>query len=153
MKRNGILAAAGLLPLVAGYLVNGAMLSVPSIPGGSWCLLGGVLLILWGRLAYGLADPGRCALLQALLLSAVGLGMLALVLYQELARGAYWSNLVGIGSQLYFLPFLSLASLLFGGLIQLVDPVIRVWPFYLLIWVVLFLTAFLGCRVKGRANG
>ena len=88
MKRNGILAAAGLLPLVAGYLVNGAMPSVPSIPGGIWCLLGGVLLILWGCLAYGLADPGRSALLQTFLLSAVGLGMLALVLYQELARGA-----------------------------------------------------------------
>ena len=138
MKHTGKLLAAGLLPLLVGYLLNVLLLylSLP-IPR----LLGLALLGLWGVLAYRLADPGRRCFPQALALCAFGLGMLALVLWQELALGEYWQSPLGFASQMYFLPALSAASAVMAPFLKVVTP----WPLYIGEWALLLAAACGGC--------
>ncbi len=47
--------------------------------------------------------------LATILANTVGFIVLVLVLYQEIFMGQYWANQIGIASQFYFLPLLSIA--------------------------------------------
>ena len=144
MKHTGTLLAAGMLPLLAGYGLNFLLLRLPlPVPLG---LMGAALLVLWGILAYRLADPGRRCLPQALALCAVGLLMLALTGWQELALGAYWPNPLGFASQMYFLPALSVSAAVMSPFLK----VITTWPLYAGEWVLLAAVSSCGCALKHR---
>ena len=144
MKHTGTLLAAGMLPLPVGYGLNFLLLRLP-LPMPLWPL-GAALLVLWGVLAYRLADPGRHSFRQALALCAVGLLMLALVLWQELALGEYWQNPLGFASQMYFLPALTVSAAVMAPFL----PVITTWPLYIGEWVLLLAAACTGCALKRR---
>lgn len=146
MKHTGKLLTAGVLPLLVGYLLNFLLLRLPfPLP---LMLSGLVLLGLWGVLAYRLSDPGRRCFPQGLALCAFGLGMLALVLWQELALGEYWLNPVGFASQMYFLPALSAASAVMAPFLKVVTP----WPLYIGEWALLLAVSCGGCALKRRRN-
>ena len=91
---------------------------------------------------FEVSDPGRDPVMQAFLLSAFGLVMLALALYQELVAGQYWPGRVGFGTQMYFLPFLSLASSIVNRFFS------RIWPDYIVVWLGIFLAGWAGCLAK-----
>ena len=76
--------------------------------------------------------------------AAFGLLMLALTLYQELVMGSYWGNILGYGTQMFFLPWLSLAAFMAAPFTN----IIRIWPLYIIIWAGLFLTGCVGCIRK-----
>ncbi len=139
------LLGIGVLPLLAGLLFHFILCYLP-IGGFLLCFMNLVLLLLWGYGAYRAADAAKSPVIQALALSAFGLLMLALALWQELVLWQYWPNFIGFGTQLYFLPFLTLAS----TLVTPFSDVVRVWPMYILIWVWIFLISFIGCRLKRR---
>ena len=146
MKHTGKLLTAGVLPLLVGYLLNFLLLRLPfPLP---LMLSGLVLLGLWGVLAYRLSDPGRRCFPQGLALCAFGLGMLALVLWQELALGEYWLNPVGFASQMYFLPALSAASAVMAPFLKVVTP----WPLYIGEWLSLLAVSCTGCLLKRRRD-
>lgn len=135
---------AGMSPLLAGILFNYLLMYLPV-----WSLLmllEIVLIAAWVYLAFKVSKSGKNPFIQASLLSAFGLLMLALALFQELVMGRYWLNLIGIGPQLFFLPFVTLASLI---TVPFMD-VIRPWPAYIVIWAGLFLTGWMGCWIKRR---
>ena len=144
MKHTGTLLAAGALPLLAGYGLNFLLLRLP-LPAPLW-LMGATLLVLWGVLAYRLADSGRRSLPQGLALCAFGLWMLALVLWQELALGAYWQGPLGFASQMYFLPALSVSAAVMTPFLKVVTP----WPLYIGEWVLLLAAGCGGCALKRR---
>ena len=146
MKHTGKLLAAGVLPRFVGYLVNFLLLrlSFPAPPG----LLGVARLGLWGYWAYRLSDPGRGALRQGLALCAFGLGMLALVLWQELALGEYWRNPLGFASQMYFLPVLSVSAAVMGPFLKVITP----WTLYIGEWCLLLAVSCAACALKRRRN-
>ena len=140
---------AGLLPLAAGIVLNAAMLNLP-ISGMTLFLMGLVCTWLWGAAACRAASPGEGIALQAMTLSAPGLVMLALVLYQEIILGAYWPGLPGTVSQFFFLPLLSVVLTLTQPLVAMWMETIRLWPFYILTWLCLLAAAWFGCWVRSR---
>ena len=133
------LICVGMVPLILGFLLNGVMQTSP-ISGFIWLALSFLLLIAWGYLAFKVSNPAHNSMMQALLMCAFGLVMLLFVLYQELVMGAYWGNIIGVGTQMYFLPWVALASLVIHSL--------RLWPIYVAIWLGLFVTSCIGCLLK-----
>ena len=109
-------------------------------------------LLLWVLLARRVSAREGQPIVQALLLSAFGLLMLLLVLYQELVMGRYWLNLLGAAPQLYFLPLLSLGFTLSNVLIQPFLPTLEMWLVYLLAWLLLFAAGCAGCFWKARGK-
>ena len=139
----------GCLPLAAGAVLNTAVLNLP-ISGMTMFLIGLACIWLWGAAACWAASPGEGIALQALTLSAPGLVMLALVLYQEIILGAYWPGLPGTVSQFFFLPLLSVVLTLTQPLVAMWMETLRLWPFYILAWLCLLAAAWFGCWVRSR---
>lgn len=141
MAKTVRLICVGILPLLAGFLLNW-ILSVFPIHGFVAGMVSVLLLIGWGYLACKLSDPDRSLLVQSVLMCAFGLVMLLLVLYQEIVLKAYWGNTFGSATQMFFLPWLTLAS-------SVISPFVsRVWPMYVLIWFGLFAASCAGCSLK-----
>ena len=97
-----------------------------------------------------MSSPDRNPILQSLLLCAFGLVMLGLVLYQEVVMGQYWSNLFGFGTQMYFLPLLSIVSPVLSPVLMALMSVIHVWQLYIGVWLCMFLISAVGCVLKKR---
>lgn len=135
---------AGMLPLPVGILFHVLLMYLPL--GPLMLLVEFALVAVWFYLAFRMSKLGKRPVIQAFLLSAFGLLMLALALYQEFVLGRYWLNAIGFGSQMYFLPFVTLATLI----LNLFMDVVRPWPVYIVIWTGLFLTGWLGCLLKRR---
>lgn len=139
------LIGIGIVPLIVGFVLNWLMTILP-ITGFFMSLLSLLLLIIWGYAAFKISSPSGNFVLQAFLMCVFGLLMLILVLYQELAMGEYWGNLIGYGSQLFFAPWILPASTVIIPFMS----VIRIWPMYIAIWIALFISGCIGCFVKQR---
>ena len=138
--KNVIRIALGFLPLVVGSIENAYMTSHPdTLP--PLRLIGTVILIGWAVASYDLADVKPKPVWQALEFSALGLLALILVIVQEVFLGSYWLNFIGIASQLYFLPLISLPYIL---------PLPRIWMMDIRIWLVLFFISICASRMKVR---
>ena len=147
MAKTRKLFLAGVLPLAGGYLQK-FMMYLPL--GAFYQLVALALVVLWGYLAYRLSNLQKNPVVQSGMMCALGLLMLALVLYQELVLGHYWPNLIGTVTQVYFLPFLSAVSMVFLPVLSVLMPVIKMWPLYLCAWLCMFSACWIGCMVKGR---
>lgn len=147
MARTIKLVLLGFMPLVIGYALNYAMLSWP-LYGWKLNIISAALLLLWGLLAYCAAAPGKSPAVQALLLCAFGILMLLLVLCQELVSGQYWPGVVGLSTQMYFLPLMSLSSSLLASVFH--APAITVWLCCVIVWACMFAVSCLGCRLKQK---
>lgn len=143
MMKTIKLIGVGIIPLILGFLLNWLILTFPII-GSVYIFLGLLFLALWEYCSFKLADAQKNSILQAFIICAFGLLMLILVLYQELIAGAYWSNVIGLGTQMFFLPWLSLAAVVVRPFMN----VIRTWPMYLVIWAGLFVISWAGCFLK-----
>lgn len=143
MDRAIRLIVIGIMPLILGFVLNWLLMILP-ITGFFMLLLSLLFLIVWGYAAFKISSPSRNFILQAFLMCIFGLLMLILVLYQELAMGEYWGNLIGVGTQMFFLPWISLASTIIRPFMN----VTRVWPLEIAIWIVLFILGCIGCIVK-----
>ena len=151
MSKTAKLLLAGILPLALGFAYNYLIMLVP-LPGFILILLNLAFIVLWGYLAYALSSSDKNPVVQSALLCAFGLLMLAMVLYQELSMGQYWPNLIGSGTQMYFLPFLSAASTVFSPLASIVaaGSPIRIWPLYICVLLLMFIVSGIGCLMKRR---
>ena len=140
---------AGIMPLIVGYIMNYVIIYLP-FSGVIINVIEIGFFVLWGYLAYRLSDKEKNPGAQAFVMCTVGLVMLLLVLYQELIMGQYWFGYLGSATQFYFFPFLTLASTILNGIFSLLMSTIRIWPFYIMIWSGLFLTSYVGCRMKQK---
>ena len=147
MSKTGKLLLLGMTPLAVGCVQNVAALYLGAF-GLVMDIIGIVLLILWGYVAYRVSDPGKNPVMQSFLLCSFGLLMLVLALYRELIVGQYWFHIVGFAAQAYFLPLLSLISCIFIPVVQAFMPAVRPWPFYIVIWACMFAAGFAGCLRK-----
>ncbi len=149
LRKLSVLFAVGVLPLVVGVLLHFLVTFIP-ITGSLRILFDLTLLVLWGYLAYKFASSDVNFVLQAVVLSLFGLVVLALLLYQELVLGYYWPNIIGIGTQAFFLPWLSLSSAIvvpfFGS------ATITFVPIYAVAWCVMFASCCIGCGLKCRMH-
>ena len=150
MRSEFKLALVGIAPLAAGYLLNFIWTLADTISGIAILLMGVVFLALWGYAAYKLSSKEEKILPQVLSMCAIPALMLLLVLYQEIVREAYWGNIIGSLTQLYFLPWLTLASLFYLPIELLVD-VVRVWPGYIIVFILLSAVSFWGIYKKKKS--
>lgn len=137
------LIAVGISPLFLGFLMNWLVQTAPSLFAFP-TVLTVLLLLAWGYCSYKLTTPAKNFLLQAFAMCAFGLVMLILAVYQELRMGEYWQNLIGLGSQFFFLPWISLGA----KIISIFARDIKIWPMYIVSWVCLFLASGIGCYIK-----
>ena len=148
MKKTTQLGLAGILPLVVGKGLSLVML----LPITGWMLLpvSAVLYFLWYRLAHRLFDEHRNLFIQSFLMCAFGLFMLLLLLFQEFAVGHRWLNFLGVSSQLYFLPGLSITSFVLSPFLFRAAEAVRFLPLYLCEWIILFILCLIGGFMKRR---
>ncbi len=148
------LVAAGLLPLLLGFLYSQLMQIIPWFPVSGWTrvVLPLLLLAAWGLLAFALAEPRKNPFLQALLMCAVGVVML-LVYYCYFPLRNHnpipWIPFLNSCCQSYFLPWFSLAI----DIVQLFSHPLylsEIWPYFTAILVVLFVVSLIGCLAKHR---
>lgn len=139
------LLGVGILPLILGFLFNWLMRLLP-INRFVYILLGLLLLLIWGYCSFKLSDPAKNSILQAFFMCAFGLLMLILVLCQEVIFGAYWNNVIGLATQMFFLPWLSLATVVVSPFMN----VIKIWLMDIVIWISLFAASSAGCFLRQR---
>lgn len=149
MRKTIKLIFLGMIPLVVGYALNFAAPLLP-VSGLILSVIEVGLLFLWGWLAYRASSPEKNSVVQALLLCSFGLLLLVLALYQELVMGQYWKNFIGSVTQIYFVPFLTIAAAALTSLVRLFLPTDQVWPFYVAIWGCMFAVSYAGCFIKSR---
>lgn len=144
------LIAAGIVPLILGFLLHWMILALPNTAVVT-LPLSVVLLAAWGFAAFKLSDPAGSAALQAFLMCALGLVILLLLLYQELVVGAYWGGWIGLGTQLFFLPWLPLPAAAASFLASMIGPsAMPMWADYLAVWICLFAAGCIGCSARRR---
>ena len=135
MKNHFLALCAGLLPLGAGYALHTLMLALPST-AMPYRVIALVCLLLWALAGYWL-----CGSLPVGQMSAVSHGpaflVLALLFFQELILGHYWSNIWGLLTQLYYLPVLELAA----GITIWSQ---RLWPVYLTAFLLMYAAFYAG---------
>lgn len=148
MKYTVKLLAAGLLPWLAGELVNRTLLLIP-IPMLLWNI---VLLGLWGFLGYVLARPGRSVWVQAGLMHLFGVVMLVLYLVQQLVIGAWWPGILGGAPRLYFTPALQLGMYVVKPFIVLPEIITMnlFWPAYVVSFGILIAVCLAGAWIGKR---
>lgn len=144
------LIGLGIVPLILGFIWDRLILHGALFLAGA--VVGLVLLLLWGYAAYKLSDPAKNPVLQALLMCAFGLLMLLLVLYQELVRGAYWMNCIGMATQLFFLPMLGFGYWLLGPLDYIEGYIGAFWHEGIVIWLAMLIASWVGCFMRQRKN-
>lgn len=140
------MAAAGLLPLPAGYAVS-ALLSKNGAFPYAWAI-GLAFFLAWGLLARALANGWERPWAQAVRMNSFGFIVLCLLLFQELGAKAMLANSVGVATQNYFLPFMPLVSAVANPALGFLGATIRFSWIAALTWVAMFLVGLLGARIK-----
>ena len=105
------LVLIGAMPLGLGWLINWYMTIHPETFPPLF-IVGAALLLAWGvvswRVNRRMLNTGLVVLSQ----NAVGAVMLLLVGIQSL-QGAFWENLVGVMSQMFYMPMLYFSNIFF----------------------------------------
>lgn len=140
-----ILLALGFLPLGAGLLFERFILAYPPDQVPPFFLIGLLFLLLWGLLAFFAAGREGHGLRAAILLNIPALLFLVLNGVQILLLGAYWSNVLGHWSQLFFLPVLNLGSRLAFWLPSSFAHLIAAF-------VLMAGASLVGCRVRKKLS-
>lgn len=103
-----ILFCLGLIPLGLGFLMNSWIMANPySFPPGK--ISGFLFLTLWTILGFISGRFTETAKKSSNIVHCPALIMLALLLFQEIILRRYWPNIIGIASQFFYLPLLSLS--------------------------------------------
>ena len=145
-KVNGVggkflLVALGLLPAVAGRLMNWYFMRAGSAQ--YFMPISAAFLIFWGLLAFAVSPLAKHAKEAALLLNAAATIDLLLLGIQEIILGSYWPNWFGAWTQLFLLPPLPVGSALaFWSR--------RMFPSYLASVAFMLLMSWLGAKGRRR---
>ena len=146
MKKLGLFFV-GCTPFLWGRLMDWALwtLFYDSFPSLLFPLAGLALLGLWAAAACLLGEGGRGPLATLLPLNLPALAVLVLLGVQERLLHVYLPGLVGIGTQLFFLPLLNLGSTLTAWL-----PSVSAFPAYCAAFLLLLVASLAGWSLARR---
>jgi len=140
MKRL-ILIVLGLVPLlVFGFSLNHLIMSVFFDVIPPFMLIGVTVLVVWfgfGLVSVKLEGSRKAAIV---LLNAPAFVILILILLQELVFRSFWLNIVGFGTQMFYLPLIGLGS----GLSAVLPGITTFSLICSIAFVLLLLSSFLG---------
>ena len=132
----------GVFPFLIGGIQNWYMLTyVDSVlPYGFISL---AVLLLWGCIAYLLNDRYHRTKSIVISLNLIATLVLLLLGIQELMLHAYWMNLVGKWSQLFYLPMINLGF-------SLTNWGHSVFAAYVACFILMVAVSIVGCKLKEK---
>lgn len=103
----------GLIPLVIGFIMNSWILDNPGsvLP---FKLIGFIFLAFWVIVGFIGFKFERTLLKSVVIAHLPALIMLLLIMYQEIILGQFWSNLLGMATQFYYLPLVNISASVVG---------------------------------------
>lgn len=135
-----LFVALGFLPFAFGGLINWAAMTHPDhIP--SYPLIGILFLLLWAAISFLIKLRRKSSKEVVLSFNLIAFIVLLLIGIQELILHAYWSNLVGIWTQLFYLPLLNIGF-------TLTRWSSSVFSAYCAAFVLMLLASALGCSLR-----
>lgn len=137
-----ILVVLGLIPFAFGGFMNWIMMTYSNtIP--PFALYSIVTLLIWAAIAFIVKPYIKNTTKIILGLNLVAFIVLVLVGIQELLLHAYWQNFIGIWTQFYYLPLLSISF-------RLTDWSHSVFGAYCMAFLLMVIATLLGCKLRKR---
>ena len=148
MKRI-LLIIIGLIPLPLGFLLNHCMMNSNSnLPT---LLISIVMLVIWFFISMVSARFVSSKIETIILLNASAFLILLLNLFQEYIIGHYFMNYIGVSTQFFYLPFLSLGFTITSGISSLLASILYTTTLaYIVVFMCLILVTWLGRKVGER---
>lgn len=138
--KNVLTIITGAIPFVVGSILNRALIEqsdsvLPLI------LIGLLFLSFWGIVAFVFQNGMKNAKRVVVSLNAIATIDLLLLGIQELVIHAYWGNVIGGWSQLFYLPVIKIGFLL-------TNWSHTVFSAYVVSFVLMIVVSVLGCRIR-----
>lgn len=138
--KNVLTIITGAIPFVVGSILNRALIEqsdsvLPLI------LIGLLFLSFWGIVAFVFQNSMKNAKRVVVSLNAIATIDLLLLGIQELVIHAYWGNVIGGWSQLFYLPVIKIGFLL-------TNWSHTVFSAYVVSFVLMIVVSVLGCRIR-----
>lgn len=140
MKKEAKLIIFGISPLFIGYILNFVIVYLPA----PVFFLSIAFLVYWYYGSYKLADSDKGTILQIVMLCGFGLLDLLFLLYQEWVLGEYLGNIIAVGSQMYYLPMVSVSS----SIILAFTNVGHFWSTYIVSWILMLVVSGMAVNKK-----
>lgn len=132
----------GFLPFVFGGVMNWFMMTFPDILP-PYFFIGIGILLFWFAVAY-FSKPYALSERQLLCgMHLIPFAVLVLLFVQEIIFGAYWRHLIGMWTQLYYLPLLNLG-------VHLTSWSHRMFAVYLAAFLLMVIAALIGCHLRQK---
>ena len=146
-----ILFLLGLIPFVLGFFMNSWLMQNPDsiIP---FQLIGLIFLAFWLMVGFISYKFEASLLKSAVIAHLPALLMLLFIMYQEIIRGQFWSNLFGIATQLYYLPLITISSSIVGIFLSLTPWAINIWSTSIIAFLLMLASYYIGYHIKKYRN-
>lgn len=133
----------GFFPLLIGFIMNYALKVSNYMLVLPYTLIGIVVLGIWCTAAYIFNKKIRNPYKVMLLLNLIAFLDFLLICVQLFVYDQFWFNIVGIWSQVFYLPLTRLSSLI----VRLLPlPYITTVPIKLISFMLLLIASFIGCK-------
>lgn len=140
MLVNILIFILGALPFFFGGILNWIMtIYSDNIP--PYVIIGFLFLLFWGIITYLLKSKIRNTKKVVILLNTIAAIDLLLLGIQELVIHAYWMNVIGVWSQMFYLPLLNIGF-------KLTSWSHTLFSAYCVSFVLMAAASFLGCRLS-----
>ena len=143
MKRL-LLILFGFIPLAIGWVMNWLIMSFPNkvFP---YALISIVFLALWALLGFIVFNFNETIKISLCLVHIPIFLALVLNLYQEIILGQYFGNLLGVCTQIFYLPILNISYTLTAWSA-------RMWTAYIVGFVLITASFFVGYTIKSNTR-
>ena len=146
-----LLVLIGLIPFVLGFAMNSWLIDNPNsiLP---FKPIGILFLVFWVWIGFIMCKYAETPYQSAVIIHLPALFVLLLVMYQDMVLEEYWSNLLGLATQVFYLPLINLSSFIFsytmtGGLyVQMSTSVI-------VAFLLMYGSYYVGCYLKKVVSG
>lgn len=139
-----ILFSLGFIPLGLGVLMNSWIMENQDsiLP---FKIIGILFIALWIFIGFTTNKFAETSLKSSMIVNSSAFLVLLLLLYQEIIQGYYWPSIIGIATQFYFLPLINLSF-------SLTMWMHFVWPAYIVSFLLMFSSYYLGSHLKSKSR-
>lgn len=103
-----------------------------------------VFLIYWGVLGYFFSGFTRSKLYTLIIFNFPAFLALLLNLFQELINKQYWTNYLGIATQIFYMPTMRISFYILPGIIS------HMWQIYIVSFLLMIIVFYVGCVIKDK---
>lgn len=141
-----ILFLIGLIPLLLGFLMDSRLMQVQS--NFPFKLIGIIFLGLWMFLGFKNYDFEGSPFKTSLIVHLPALIVLLAIVYQEFIVGEFSKDILGMATQLFYLPLASLSSSIITNFFSFTPWTMQVFLSSAISFLLMFICFYLGCYFK-----